>query len=91
MASHINYPATTVGGKLLAEATAALIDARAKWQRLKLLADAVSSGGGQSALLESDTTFSLPANSGSVVYTNISQFVVALNGLTALSDTDLGS
>lgn len=90
MATHIDYDATTIGGKLIAEATAATLSARQKWQRLKLLADAVSTGGGQPVLLETDPTFALPADTGSVVYTKIADAVVALNGMTYLSDLDLG-
>lgn len=91
MATHISYSPTTVGGKLLAEATAATIAARQKWQRLKALADSVTTGGGQQVLLESDPTFAVPTDKGSVVYTNIADITAALNGLTQLEDTDLGS
>ena len=91
MATHIDYPTNTIGGKLLAEATATAILARQQFQRLKALADSVCSGGGQPALLESDPTFAFVTDTGSDLYTHIADQTAGLNGLTSLADIDMGS
>lgn len=90
MATHIDYTTTTIGGTLLAEAAAQLVDVRLKFRRLKQLADAVSSGGGQPVLLESDPTFALPSGTGSNVYTHIADLSATLESMTQLADLDMG-
>ncbi len=87
--TRINYPTTTSGGNLAAQAISSLIDAQTKINRLVAWMNSVTSGGVTGANLETDANFQIPAGAGAAFYTHLNDIKAGLAGLSALEIADL--
>jgi len=90
--ARIGYSATTIGGKMVAEAADHISKAQDLLARAKSLADSVSGGGVTPAALEGSAEFGVVAGQGSNFYTAIGNMKTnaATVSDSALADIDQG-
>lgn len=87
--TRVNYDASKIGSKLVAEGIDHLIKARAALLRAKSLADALSSGGVTPAALEGSAEFGVNTGEGSAFYTALNVVKTNLATITDLSLANL--
>lgn len=87
--TRINYPTTTSGGNLTAQAMSSLIDAQTKINRLVAWMNTVTSGGATGANLETDANWQIPAGLGAAFYTHLNDIKAGLTAISALEIADL--
>lgn len=91
--TRINYPTTTIGGNLTAEAIAELIHAKATITRLVDWMNTVTDGGTTKSNLETDANWQIPAGKGGAFYDHLNDTKANLAAITAavLGDLDPGT
>lgn len=87
--TRINYPTTTSGGNLTADAMSKLISAQFEINRLVSWMNSITSGGVMPANLETDANFQIPSGLGSAFYTHLNDIKAGLAAISATEIADL--